>query len=72
MRKALLMRLSIRRVWAMRHQTGEQYSTAKWIKTRVVVQSIVASARQLAAAHCLKSPTEMLTSCAVTLTVDEM
>ena len=44
MRKALLISLIMSRVWALRHQTGEQYSAAKCTRARVAVLNVVAPA----------------------------
>jgi len=41
-RKASLMAGSIRRVWALRHQTGAQYSAVQCTRGRVAVRRIVA------------------------------
>jgi len=35
---------SMRRVWALRHQTGVHYSAAEWTKIKVAVRNIVAPA----------------------------
>ena len=45
-RKASLMAGSMRRVWALRHQTGEQYSAVKWTRYKVAVRNVVAPAPQ--------------------------
>ena len=44
--KALLMAGSMRRVWAPRHQMGTQYSAFEWIRARVAIRRVVASAPQ--------------------------
>ena len=54
-RKAWLMGLSIRQVWALRHQTSAQYLAVKWTEARVTVRSIAASTPQLDPDNCLKS-----------------
>ena len=41
-RKASLMAGSIKRVWALRHQTGAQYSAVEYIRTKVTVHNVVA------------------------------
>ena len=56
-RKASLMVGSIRRVWALRHQTGAQYSAVEWTKARVAVRNVVAPAPQLEPASRLRSAT---------------
>ena len=43
-RKASLMVGSIKRVWALRHHTGAQYSAVEWTRTRVAVRNVVAPA----------------------------
>ena len=45
---ASLMAGSMRRVWALRHQTGAQYSAVEWTRARVAVRSVVAPAPQQA------------------------
>jgi len=40
-RKASLMAGSIRRVWALRHQTGAQYSAVECNRDRVAVRNVV-------------------------------
>ena len=42
--KASLMARSVRRVWALRHQTGAQYSSAEWTKDKVTFRNVVAPA----------------------------
>ena len=54
-RKASLMAGSIRWVWALRHQTGEQYSAVECTKARVAVHNVVAPAPQSEPASRLKS-----------------
>jgi len=44
--KALLMAGSMRQVWALRHQTGAQYSAVEWTRARVAIRRVVASAPQ--------------------------
>ena len=41
-RKASLMVGSMRRVWALRHQTGAQYSVVEWTRDRVGFRNVVA------------------------------
>jgi len=43
-RKASLMVGSVRRVWALRHQTGAQYSAVQRTRARVAVRNVVAPA----------------------------
>ena len=65
--KASLMVGSIRRVWALWHQTGAQYSAVKWTRARVAVCNVVALAPQTEPASHLKSAQRvMLASCEVT------
>jgi len=45
-RRASLMVGSIRRVWALRHQTGVHYSAVEWTRASVAVRNVVASAPQ--------------------------
>jgi len=45
-RKASLMAGSMRRVWALRHQTGAQYSAVECSKARVAIRNVVAPAPQ--------------------------
>jgi len=54
-RRASLMMGSVRRVWALRHQTGAQYSTVEWTRARVAVCNVVAPASQLEPASRLRS-----------------
>ena len=42
-RKASLMTRSMRRVWALRHQAGAQYSAVEWTRARVAIRSVQAS-----------------------------
>ena len=49
-----MMGLSIRRVWALRQQTGAQHLTVKWTKARMVERSIVVSALELDPANRLE------------------
>ena len=53
--KTSLIGLLMRRVWALRHQTGEQYSAAECTRTRVAVHNVVAPAPQVDPANCLKN-----------------
>ena len=71
MGKALLMGLSIRRAWALPCQIGAQCSSVEWTKARVAVRNTEASTPQLDQANRMKAKREMLTSCAVALSVDE-
>ena len=48
-RKASLMTRSMRRVWALRHQTGAQYSAVEWSRSRVTIRSVFAAAPQAGA-----------------------
>jgi len=52
-----LMVGSMRRVFALRHQTGAQYSAIEWTRARVAVCRVVAPAPQPEPASCLKSAT---------------
>jgi len=54
-RNASLIVRSIRRVWALRHQTGAQYSAVEWTRARVAVRSVVAPAPQPEPASRLRS-----------------
>jgi len=54
-RKASLMVWSMRRVWALRHQTGAQYSAVEWTRVRVAVRNVVAPAPQPEPASRLRS-----------------
>ena len=56
-RKASLMVGSMRRVWALRHQTGTQYSVVEWTRASVAVRNVVALAPQSEPASRLKSAT---------------
>ena len=56
-RKASLMVGSIKRVWALRHQTGAQYSAVEWIRARVTVRNVVAPAPHPEPASRLRSTT---------------
>ena len=56
-RKVSLMVGSIRRVWALRHQTGAQYSAVEWTRARVAVRNVVAPAPQPEPASRLRSAT---------------
>jgi len=55
--KASLMAGSVRRVWALRHYTGAQYTAVEWTWARVAVRSIVAPAPQPEPASRLRSTT---------------
>ena len=57
MRKTSLMSLSLRRVWALRLQTGAQYSAAEWIKAKVAIRNDLVPAPQLDPARRLKRRT---------------
>jgi len=56
-RKALLMVGSMRRVWALRHQTGAQYSAVECTTARVAIRRVVAPAPQPEPVSCLRSAT---------------
>ena len=58
--KRSLIGLLISRVWALRHQKGEQYSAAKCTRARVAVRNVVAPAPQVDLANHLKSPTRVV------------
>ena len=53
MRSALLIIGSMKRVWALRHQTGAQYSAAEYTRTRVAVRRAEAPAPQVVPASRL-------------------
>ena len=73
MRKASLMGLSIRRIWARQHQTDAQNSAMELTEAKVIERSIVLhphfSLIQLIAS---KAQQEMLTFCKVIQSVGEM
>jgi len=56
-RKASLMTGSMRRVWALRHQTGTQYSAIKCTRAKVAIRSVVTQATQLDPASRFRSAT---------------
>ena len=56
-RKASLMAGSMRRVWALRHQTGAQYSAVECTKARAAIRRVVAPAPQPEPASRLMSAT---------------
>ena len=56
-RKTSLMVVSVRRVWALRHQTGAQYSVVEWTMARVAICNVVAPAPQPEPASRLRSAT---------------
>jgi len=56
-RKASLMAGSMRRVWALRHQTGAWYSAVECTRARVTVRKVVAPAPQPDPASRLRSAT---------------
>ena len=60
MRSALLIAGSIKRVWALRHQTGAQYSVVKYTRARVAVPSTEAPVPQVVPASRLISATLVL------------
>ena len=62
-RKASLMVGSMRRVWALRHQTGVQYSAVEWTRARVAIRNIIVPAPQQAASGVRRV---MSASCEVT------
>jgi len=47
----------MRRVWALRHQTGVQYSAVEWTRAKVVVRRVVAPAPQPEPTSCRRSAT---------------
>ena len=55
--KASLMVGSIRRVLALQHQTGAQYSAVEWTRSRVAVCNVIAPAPQPEPASRLRSAT---------------
>ena len=60
MGKASLIGLLIGRVWALRHQKGEQFSAAECTIARVAVHNVVAPAPRFDSANRLKSPTRVV------------
>ena len=58
-RKASLIGVSIRRVWALQHQTGVQHSATEWNKAKVAVRRVMAPALHLDSANRLRSPTRV-------------
>ena len=58
--KTSLIGMLIRRVWALRHQTSEQYSAIECTRTRVAESNIVAPAFQVDLASRLKNPTRVV------------
>ena len=56
-RIAPLMVGSIRQLWAMRRQTGVQYSAVEWIRARVAVRNVISPASQPQPASRLSSAT---------------
>jgi len=54
-RKASLMTESMRKVWALRHQTGAQYSAVEWTRAKVADRNVVATAPQPEPASRFKS-----------------
>ena len=56
-RKASLMAGSMRQVWALRHQTGAQYSAVNWTRAKVAVGNVVGPAPQPEPASHLQSAT---------------
>jgi len=67
--KMSLMAGSARRVWALRHQTGVQYSAVEWTRAKVAVRNVVAPAPQTKAASRLRVRRVMSTFCEVTRNV---
>ena len=62
MGKATLIVLLISRVWALRHQTGKQYSAAECTRTKVQSSesNVVAPAPRFDSINCFKSPTRVV------------
>ena len=56
-RKAALMAGSMRQVWPLRHQTGEQYSAVECTRDRVAIRRVVAPAPQPEPASRLRNTT---------------
>ena len=56
----------MRRVWALPHQTGAQYSAAEWIRARVAVRNVFAPAPQPKPANPSRVRQVMSTFCEVT------
>ena len=60
MRSAVLITGSIKRVWALRHQTGAQYSAVEYTRARVAVRRTEAPAPQVVPASRLINETLVL------------
>ena len=60
MRSALFVTGSIKRVWALRHQTGAQCSAVEYTRARVAVRRTEALAPQVVPASCLINETLVL------------
>ena len=60
MRSALLITGSIKRVRALRHQTGAQYSAVEYTRARVAVRRTEALAPHVVPASCLINETLVL------------
>ena len=60
MRSALLITGSIKRVWALRHHTGAQYSAVEYTRARVAVRRTETPAPQVVPASHLISATLLL------------
>ena len=56
-RKTSLMAGPMRRLWALRHQTGAQYSAVEWTRAKTAVRNVAASAPQSEPASRLKGAT---------------
>jgi len=65
-RKASLMAGSIRRVWALRHQAGAQYSAVECTRARVAIRRVVAPAPQPEPASRLRRAMRDVSFCEVT------
>ena len=66
---ALLRKLSMRQVRALRHQTGVQYSDVEFTRKRAAIYSVFASAPHPGPASCLNCMTYNFSFCAQCLNV---
>jgi len=70
-RKASFKAGSVRRVWALRHQTGAQHSAVEWTRAMVAIRNVVAPAPQREPASPSRVRQVMSTFCEVTRGVGE-